>query len=185
MKSIAERLKRLENNMEVCRDTGTDEEHKEALEALKEAIALMDKPGRVEVETVFGKLFAQVDSDPNYPGIDICIEQEDNDGKYHKQLALAECTPNHPVDGGHALRLLVWNSDSEDYTDDFTFFEERSEDELPETIWRRYLQYLNEWIGSHCGPGFYGMTPACFQEWLGCEYKHLIEDEQRENRTHD
>ena len=38
-------------------------------------------------------------------------------------------------------------------------------------IWDKYLQYLRDWASSHNGPEFYGMTPACFDEWLGCEHQ--------------
>lgn len=87
---------------------------------------------QIEVNTIFGTLFAGVSGDPKYPGIHICIEQEENGEKYDKQLALAECTPNMPRDGEHSLRLLAWNSDHEDFTDDFTFIEGSPEPE--ETI---------------------------------------------------
>lgn len=32
-----------------------------------------------------------------------------------------------------------------------------------------YCQYLMDWAESHCGVGFEGMTPACFDEWLDSE----------------
>ena len=51
---------------------------------------------------------------------------------------------------------------------------EQVEDEAS-IIWRKYLQYLRDWSDSHSEPGFYGTTPACFDEWLGCEYQ---EEEQ-------
>jgi len=44
-----------------------------------------------------------------------------------------------------------------------------AKDELS-IIWGKYLQYLRGWADSHSGPEFYGMNPACFEEWLGCEY---------------
>ena len=40
-----------------------------------------------------------------------------------------------------------------------------------EIIWQKYLQYLRDWADSHSEPEFYGMTPACFDEWLGCEHE--------------
>jgi hypothetical protein len=40
-------------------------------------------------------------------------------------------------------------------------------------IWDKYLQYLRDWATSHAGSGFYGMTPACFDEWLNCEYPEV------------
>ena len=39
------------------------------------------------------------------------------------------------------------------------------------TIWRRYLQYLREWSETHSEDMFYGMSPACFAEWLDWEYQ--------------
>jgi len=39
------------------------------------------------------------------------------------------------------------------------------------TVWKRYLRYLRVWIDSHKDAGFYGMTPACFDEWFGNEYR--------------
>lgn len=102
---------------------------------------------RIEVQTVFGKLSAEVSGDPQYPGIVICIEQNDEDGKYDKQLALAECTPDMPVDGGHSLRLLVWNNDDmDDYTDDFTFIEEASDEEdmlNPQEFYNHIIENYN------------------------------------------
>lgn len=123
----------------------------------------------IAIDTVFGRLSAEASADPNYPGITICIEQEEDGVKYDKQLALVECTPDHPVDGGHALRLLVWNSDHDDYTDDFTFMEKTPvEDES--ALWEKYLHYLREWTFSHKEIGFIGMAPTCFTEWCCSEY---------------
>ena len=45
------------------------------------------------------------------------------------------------------------------------------------TAWSQYLQYLREWADSHSEPGFYGTTPACFDEWLGCEYRETESDD--------
>ena len=41
----------------------------------------------------------------------------------------------------------------------------------PAHIWQSYLQYLRDWADSHREMGFYGTTPACFDEWLDCEYR--------------
>jgi len=38
-------------------------------------------------------------------------------------------------------------------------------------IWSKYLQYLRDWTDSHSNTGFYGCTPACFDEWLVSEYQ--------------
>ena len=47
--------------------------------------------------------------------------------------------------------------------------DETSKDEL-NIIWQKYLQYLRGWADSHSESEFYGMTPACFDEWLDNEY---------------
>ena len=74
---------------------------------------------RIEINTPFGILFAELSGDSNYPGIYICIEQDNTvDGKYERQLALVESTPDIPNPGSHSLRLLAWSKDeTEDFTD--------------------------------------------------------------------
>ena len=44
--------------------------------------------------------------------------------------------------------------------------------------WAGYLQYLWEWAISHphSEPEFYGMYPACFDEWRDCESSNEDED---------
>ena len=79
---------------------------------------------RIELNTPFGILFAELSGDSNYPGIYINIEQEDADGKYERQLALVECTPDISEPGKNTLRLLAWRKDDNaDYTDSVTFEE--------------------------------------------------------------
>ena len=36
-------------------------------------------------------------------------------------------------------------------------------------LYKKYLQYLVEWAQTHAEPGFIGMSPVCFDEWLACE----------------
>ena len=85
----------------------------------------MSENKRIEVNTVFGTVSAEASGDPMYPGINICIDSVDEAGqKYERQLALVEATPKMPADDAYSLRLLVWNGDHDDYTDDFTFMEE-------------------------------------------------------------
>ena len=49
--------------------------------------------------------------------------------------------------------------------------------EVDRTVtWRKYLRYLRNWADTHSEPGFYGMTPACFEEWLDCEYREQTSD---------
>jgi len=78
---------------------------------------------KIEVKTPFGTLFAELSSDSDYPGIYIGIEQENAiDGKFERQLALVECTPDIPNVGNHTMRSLVWRKDkSEDYSDAICF----------------------------------------------------------------
>jgi hypothetical protein len=78
---------------------------------------------RIEINTPFGVLFAELSGNSDYPGIYICIEQEnDVDGKYERQLALVECTPDMPNIGDKSMRLLAWGeSDNDDYTNAITF----------------------------------------------------------------
>ena len=63
---------------------------------------------RIERETVFGTLFAELSGDPDYPGIYVGLF--DNEDGIEKTMTLAEATPNHPSDNTHALRLLVWRN---------------------------------------------------------------------------
>lgn len=42
-------------------------------------------------------------------------------------------------------------------------------------IWNTYLQYLRDWADLHTEQGYYGATPACFDEWLDCEFQENYE----------
>lgn len=128
MKSITEHLIKLANNLKSYGQAKSDKEYRENLLALNMAIALIKNPKKVRTGTVFGTLSAELSGDQNYPGIVICIEQDDKFGKYTRQLALVECTIDMPKEGNHALRLLVWKNDNDDYTDGFTFIEKSPED---------------------------------------------------------
>lgn len=35
--------------------------------------------------------------------------------------------------------------------------------------WTRYLKYLKQWAVDHDDRVFYGMSPACYDEWLDNE----------------
>ena len=35
--------------------------------------------------------------------------------------------------------------------------------------WYKYKKYLKQWITDHDGREYYGMSPACFDEWLDNE----------------
>ena len=83
----------------------------------------LNPTNRIEIETPFGILFAELSGDSDYHGIYICLEHEDDiNGKYERQLALVECAPDIPNNGNHSLRLLAWrNDDNGDYTDSVLF----------------------------------------------------------------
>jgi hypothetical protein len=38
-----------------------------------------------------------------------------------------------------------------------------------EREWHEYLKYLTEWTLTHSGVEYYGMSPACFDEWRDYE----------------
>ena len=101
----------------------------ETLEMIDYIEKLKKKQTRIEVNTIFGKLFAEIAGDHHYPGIYLCFEEKDGkcnhaQGTIEQTLALAECTPNMPEEEKHTLRLLVWGDrDVEDYTHKFTFIE--------------------------------------------------------------
>jgi len=54
---------------------------------------------------------------------------------------------------------------------EFTTCKSDLENSDPSITWTKYLQYLRDWADSHSSATFYGMTPACFDEWLGCEHQ--------------
>jgi hypothetical protein len=131
---------------------------------------------KIVVGTVLGNLCAEADGNPDCPGITIYIEQQEESGVVEKQLAVVECTPGMPCEGGNALRLLVWNdSDLDDYTDDFTFIEETPE-ETPEDIWKKYLNYLRNWSEYHKDVGNYSTSPLSFDIWFNREYGVNVEE---------
>ena len=48
------------------------------------------------------------------------------------------------------------------------------EESSKHVAWKKYLKYLLDWAESHSKPEFYGMTPACFDEWFDCEFSEDI-----------
>ena len=78
---------------------------------------------RIEVDTAFGKLFAEVGGDPDYPEIYMCLEG--GDLEYERQLLLIGCeAPVCENSTENKLRLLVWgDEEDEDYTDRHVFYE--------------------------------------------------------------
>ena len=83
--------------------------------------AKMLKEQRIEVESVFGTIFAQAGGDPSYPGISLSVEFNDR-SEYDDTIAMLEATP--PIikhDDTHVLRLLLWeDNEYEDYSQEFT-----------------------------------------------------------------
>ena len=79
---------------------------------------------RIEVQTPFGTLFAEVSGDPEYPGIYICL---DNNGEEERQLALAECVKDTINEDHHTLRVLIWEHDNDDYSHEATILKNRGD----------------------------------------------------------
>lgn len=44
--------------------------------------------------------------------------------------------------------------------------------------WTAYCAYLREWAFSHRDLGFCNNTPACYDEWLGCEWEQMRQERQ-------
>ena len=49
--------------------------------------------------------------------------------------------------------------------------------EYERITWEKYLNYLRDWADYHSEIRFYGMTPACFDEWDSCENSEDEEDD--------
>lgn len=45
-----------------------------------------------------------------------------------------------------------------------------------DTIWEKYIAYLIQWAHDHREKEYYGMAPACFDEWFNYEYNEMEED---------
>lgn len=84
-----------------------------------------------------------------------------------------------PTDGEIIEKILEGMADYNDT--DFTCFklievdgkalDDYTEIEIDRTVtWRKYLRYLRNWADTHSEPSFYGMAPACFEEWLDNEH---------------
>ena len=43
-------------------------------------------------------------------------------------------------------------------------------------LWNGYIKYLQEWAKESADSKFYGMSPACFDEWLDNEHAEEEED---------
>jgi len=48
--------------------------------------------------------------------------------------------------------------------------QDEKRNELMKSQWSNYLLYLKQWARDHYDSRFYGMTPACFDEWLDNEW---------------
>ena len=71
---------------------------------------------KIEVGTPFGKLVAELSTDPEYPGIWICIRKIDpEDGhEYETPLALVESQVDSTTEDRYRLWVGVWG----DYEDE-------------------------------------------------------------------
>lgn len=49
--------------------------------------------------------------------------------------------------------------------------------ETKQNIWANYLKYLNQWVDEHTEGEFYGMSPACFDEWKENEFTYPLSNE--------
>lgn len=76
---------------------------------------------RIEIDTEYGILSAETSSDPCYPGINICIAQNENGTQYERQLTSVEVQPALSSGESPALRALVWKENNESYTHDIAF----------------------------------------------------------------
>ena len=90
----------------------------EVAAALRNHITELEKTGnRIEVDTPFGNLFAEVGGHPEYPEIFMSINREDDYGVYERPLVLVGCkNPISEYNDGEAntFRLIVWNDDEND-----------------------------------------------------------------------
>jgi hypothetical protein len=120
------------------------------------------------MNTVFGKLRAEAGGNSEHCGIDIDLEYERDGRKHFRQLAVVESTRGAPKADSHSLRLMVWEYDKKAPSRDITLLKQHIGEDKDAT-WQKYLQYLREWAAAHSGSGFYGMTPACFEEWRNAE----------------
>ena len=39
------------------------------------------------------------------------------------------------------------------------------------TVWKKYIEYLRNWIKEHEAQENEGMSPACYDEWYDNEYQ--------------
>ena len=77
-----------------------------------------------------------------------------------------ELLANNPVNVNELLdNICEYLNDDEGVSmDDF----ERTDRQF-ELAWKGYLDYLKEWADNHKQINNYGMSPACFDEWLDNE----------------
>ena len=72
----------------------------------------------IKIPTPFGKLTAEVTSDPAYPGIAVYLDEDEG----LKDLVMVEVMPDHPEEGRKSLRAIVWgDASNEDYTHSIYF----------------------------------------------------------------
>ena len=93
-----------------------------------------------------------------------------------------EVEADHKPDNGEIIEQILEGKADYHNTDftDFRLIEVDGEAQIGMTensevdraaAWNAYLRYLRGWADSHKEPGYYGSTPACFDEWFGNEYQ--------------
>jgi hypothetical protein len=85
-----------------------------------------------------------------------------------------EVEADREPDSGELIEEIL--AGKADYNDtDFTDFRLIEVDGVAQedntSTWDRYLLYLRCWADSHGEAEFHGMTPACYDEWLGGEHQ--------------
>jgi len=72
--------------------------------------------------------------------------------------------------------LLYEITEEELYSNVKEYAQKLKEEKRMQEEWNKYLKYLKNWSETHSGTGFYGMSPACFDEWEDNEYEEVKED---------
>lgn len=75
----------------------------------------------IKLETALGTIVAKTRPDDNYPAIELFLISK---GTEERELfTVVEVTADHPKEGVHSLRILIYGDDSEVYTNDITLYE--------------------------------------------------------------
>jgi hypothetical protein len=155
VQDIVDRLKDLAGDRQsFFNDEGDDEIFRDDYEALMAAVKLLtvgsgemkaadngSQASRIEIDTAFGKLFAELGGNPEYPEIYICIEQEailpdSFTEKYERQLVTVEYKSDLQKPNKKTISAYVWaDEENAGPTNEFEFMaytlpEEQKEETL-------------------------------------------------------